>query len=56
MPDYKKMYLALFNAVTTAIDGLQNAQREGEEAYSESDGTRLIILPKTTKEKPEGDG
>lgn len=55
MPDYKKMYFALFNAVTAAIDQLQNAQRNGEKAYNESEDTPLTILPNQAKEKPEAD-
>ena len=55
MPDYKKMYFSLFNAVTTAIDQLQSAQRKGEDTYIESEDTPLTILPQPTNEKP-GDG
>lgn len=55
MPDYKKMYFALFNAVTIAIDQLQNAQRDGESAYIESDDTPLTILTNHADEKPEAD-
>jgi hypothetical protein len=45
MPDYKKIYFELFNAVTTAINQLQNAQRKGEIAYIESEDAPLAILP-----------
>jgi|WetSurMetagenome_2_1015567.scaffolds.fasta_scaffold1451483_1 hypothetical protein len=37
MPDYKKMYFVLMDAVTCAIGQLQNAQLEGENAYVESE-------------------
>lgn len=55
MPDYKKMYFSLFNAITTAIDQLQSAQRKGEDTYIESDDTPLTILPQLTDKKPEDD-
>jgi hypothetical protein len=55
MPDYKKMYFEFFNAVTTAIDHLQTAQRAVEDAYIESDEPPLTILPKMADEKPEAD-
>lgn len=45
MPDYKKMYFELFNAVTAAIDRLQAAQCNGENAYIESEDASLILLP-----------
>ena len=33
MPDYKEMYLQLFNSVTDAIELLQKAQQDAEESY-----------------------
>ena len=33
MPDYKSMYLDLFNSITDAIEILTKAQRKTEEAY-----------------------
>ncbi len=51
MPDYKKMYLGLFNAVTTAINTLQEAQQQGEESYLQDDPAPLSLL----KEKPTQD-
>ena len=33
MPDYKKLYLSLFNDVTDAISKLQAAQQDAEERY-----------------------
>ena len=36
MPDYKTMYYTLFNAMTDAVQILQEAQRETEEMYIES--------------------
>lgn len=55
MPDYQKMYFDLFNAVTSAIDMLQDAQQKGEAAYIEGDMPPLIILPEAAKEKLEHD-
>ena len=36
MPDYKTMYLDLFNAVTDAIETLCEAQKKAEETFIES--------------------
>lgn len=33
MPDYKKMYFALFNELTNAIEKLKDAQKRCEELY-----------------------
>lgn len=51
MPDYEKMYFTLFNAVTTAIAQLQDAQRKSEEIYIESDELTTIIFQKLKDEK-----
>ncbi|MDR0906599.1 MAG: hypothetical protein LBN00_10585 [Oscillospiraceae bacterium] len=46
MPNYKAMYLALFNSVTDAIEMLQKAQQDAEEKYiSEAE---LIEFPENT--------
>lgn len=37
MTDYKKMYLTLFNAMTDAIEILQNAQLNTEEMYEDEE-------------------
>lgn len=37
MPDYKKMYFALFSAITEAIEALQTAQIKTEEIYIAED-------------------
>ena len=36
MPDYKAMYLSLFNSVTDAIEILSEAQKKAEEIYINS--------------------
>ena len=36
MPDYKAMYLSLFNSVTDAIEILTEAQKKVEEMYINS--------------------
>ena len=36
MPDYKAMYLSLFNSVTDAIEILTEAQKKAEETYINS--------------------
>ncbi len=47
MPDYKQMYSKLFNAVSEAVELLQNAQAETEELFikTASDDTPLMLLP-----------
>ena len=55
MPDYKKMYIALFNAVTTAIETLQDAQRKGEDTFIESNDAPLILLPREVEDESDGD-
>ncbi len=37
MVNHKKLYLHLFNAITDAIEILQKAQIDAEEAYMEAD-------------------
>ena len=47
MPDYKTMYYKLFNAVTDAVEILQQAQIEAEERYiksSEKDEHKIVNL------------
>jgi hypothetical protein len=56
MPDYKKMYFALFNAITVAVDQLQSAQRDGENTYIGSEDSPLVVLPDQENKKPEEDG
>jgi hypothetical protein len=46
MPDYKDMYLNLFNSVTDAIEILTEAQKKAEEIYinsSEEDEESPVI-------------
>ncbi|WP_018306967.1 hypothetical protein [Desulfitobacterium hafniense] len=47
----QKMYFALFNAVTTAINQLQDAQRKGESEYIEAQDISLTILPTSTDDE-----
>ncbi len=55
MPDYKAMYFKLFNSVTDAIDILQKAQLEAENAYMtntmESVSNPLVSLDEVTDDK-----
>ena len=51
MPDYKKMYYKLFNAMTDAIEIMKQAQIEAEEIYinsSEQDVVKLQAVEKIT--------
>ncbi len=52
MPDYKKMYLTLFNATEEAVDLLIAAQRECEELYISSEEPGLILLPSEHDKTP----
>ena len=45
MPDYKKMYLALFRATEQAINTLIEAQRACEELYVSEPETELRVVP-----------
>ena len=45
MPNYQKMYLRLFNAVTDSIEILTKAQQDCEEFYISDDEPNLIVLP-----------
>ncbi len=55
MPNYKEMYLKLFRATETAINGLIAAQRECEELYisDADDEPNLIVLPNQADEDSE---
>lgn len=54
MPDYKKTYLILFNAITDAIHILQKAQQDAESFIIEDDGPNLIVLLQEEKEDKKG--
>lgn len=53
MPDYKKMYLALFKASEEAVNLLIAAQRECEELYLSSPEANIALLP--TEQEQERD-
>ena len=57
MPDYKTMYGKLFNAITDAVEILQQAQRDTEELYIESGEKESLRTTDLTivrgKDKPE---
>ena len=44
MPDYQIMYATLFRRVTSAINELQNAQRQTEEMYISSSPTSIKVI------------
>ena len=53
MPDYKAMYINLFNSVTEAVKILSDAQKRAEEIYidsSELDEERIKNFKIITKE------
>ena len=43
MPNYKKMYLELFNAVTDAIEKLQEVQKKTAQMYIEAEEKEVVI-------------
>lgn len=51
MPNYKSMYLALFNTVTDSITSLQNAQLKAEEMAMQEKNNPLCITQKQDKEE-----
>ena len=53
MPDYKKMYLTLFNATEEAINILEAAQLECEELYISDEGPEITLLPTENKKERE---
>jgi hypothetical protein len=44
MPDYQKMYYALFNVVTDVIQELQEAQKKTEQMYIDSNDPSLTVI------------
>ncbi len=44
MPDYKKMYIELFHAVTATIEELKRAQRNAEQTYIASEEAPIKII------------
>jgi len=56
--NYEKMYVTLFQGVTNAINGLQEAQRETEEEYIKANqtGTVLKLINKAESSSKEDDG
>ena len=55
--NYEKMYVTLFQGVTNAINGLQEAQRETEEEYIKANptGTVLKLIQKAEQSGKEDD-
>lgn len=50
MPDYKEMYLTLFNEITKSIDTLQKAQQKQKTYISDIKKTSNIICIKPSDE------
>ena len=44
MPNYKKMYLELFNTVTDIIEQLQEVQKKTEQMYIEAEKDEKTII------------
>lgn len=60
MPDYKEMYIALFQSVTKAINTLQGAQQHTEEMYISTEPPDIKVLDmselKKENEHKNGEG
>ena len=55
MPDYKAMYIKLFQSQTKAIQLLQSAQQETEEMYIASEPTDIeILFPESHEDNTDG--
>ncbi len=46
MPDYKKLYFELFNAVTDAVNQLREAQCKSENDYLQMNPPTLAVVSK----------
>ena len=55
MPDYKEMYITLFQAMTRAIATLQEAQKQTEELYLGEEPVKPVKLILLRASKPEGE-
>lgn len=54
MPDYKAMYIKLFQSQTKAIQLLQSAQQETEEMYIASQPTDIkVLFPENPADNPD---
>ncbi len=55
MPEYDVMYTKLFNAITTCITILQQAQIDTEEQYANAEPPALILLEIAKKMQEDTD-
>lgn len=53
MPDYKEMYVKLFQSQTKAISILQEAQKETEGIYIDAEPPKMVVLPTHPKNKDD---
>lgn len=44
MPDYKEMYIQLYNKITDVIEELQQIQRKTEELYIKTGEPKLVLM------------
>jgi len=56
MPDYQKMYKRLFQAQTTAIEILQQAQQDTEEMYISSPEPEIRVLEPKKPDPEQAEG
>ena len=50
MPDYKKMYYALFNQISKTIEDLQAIQQLTEEMFIDNENADLVVFSKDNTE------
>ncbi len=55
MTDYKSLYFSLYNAVSDALEILEDAQIAGENAYSESSDDRPLLTLLQPENKEQAD-
>lgn len=53
MPDYKAMYLSLFNSITDIIELLKEAQEKSEQQYIENNEHLAILTALHTSRSEE---
>ncbi|MDU4959527.1 MAG: hypothetical protein E6X17_02510 [Sporomusaceae bacterium] len=51
MPDYKQMYITLFNRITDVIAELQTVQQEMEELYLQRPDAKITLLSSRTTDQ-----
>lgn len=53
MPDYREMYLSLFQSITQAVTLLQEAQKETEAMYLAAEPGKITLLRPAKQNPPK---